>query len=217
MATQAHTPFIPATFAELRDWVRSTARSVNGMLRGGPFPDMWNDATVDVGSAHVAGANTPTWSAFRSGLYGYAFSASALNECFIALQIGHDYARGTSLYPLIQWSANSASANTVRWGVEYSAAKGHNQGALPASTTIYIEQAHAGTAYQLMTAEASSGDAIDGETLGLEPDSLVLMRVFRDGAHANDTLAATAFAFRAGLHYQSSMLGTAQKAPDFYQ
>ena len=50
----------------------------------------------------------------------------------------------------------------------------------------------------------------------LEPDSILLMRVFRDGGHVNDTFPDAVFGFNVALYYQGDRQFTPFKAPDFY-
>ena len=177
----------------------------------------WNDIISEV-VLKGSGAGDPAWANFRDGMYGYSFSASAMKETFHRFHILHDYATGTVLYPHIHWSPNTTSTGVVRWGFEYSVAKGHQQGAgstFGATTTVYVEQSvNTSSQYQHFVAEVAIGDAIPATLV--EPDSLILMRIFRDAAHVNDTFPDAVFAWMADIHYQSSRLSTKNKAPNFF-
>lgn len=198
--------------------MRKVAETTNGILRGGPFPYVWRDNLAELSSAGIGGGgNAPLWATFVGSTGAYSFSASVLKELFITFHIDHDYARGTKLYPHIHWTADTADTGVARWGFEFTVAKGHQQEAFPATTTIYVEQAFTGAAFTHMIGEASEADAIDGETLGIEPDTVVVMRVFRDAADPADTLTAAAFGLFADLHYQADRRGTPFKSPDFYK
>lgn len=191
----------------------SNQNDVMKYINGGSPGEGWNDVTNDFAAAKVTGASQPTWAAFRSGIYAYSFSASAMNEAWVNFHITHDYKSGTTVYPHIHWSTTGTNTGTVRFGIEYSVAKGHNQGAFPASTTVYIEQAASGTAYQHMIAEVSDGDSF---STNIEPDSLVITRIFRDAAHANDTCTDAVFILFADIHYKSNRFNTKNKVPNFY-
>ena len=175
--------------------------------------DGWDDITADLGSGKVAGGNQPTWSTFRDGIQAYEFSASLMNELWITFHIKHDYAEGTNVYPHVHWSTTStATTGVVRWGFEYTVAKGHDQAAFPASTTVYVEYTVSGSKqYRHIISEVADGDAFNA----FEADTLVLMRVFRDAAHANDTFTGTVHAFTADIHFQGDRLFTPNKAPPF--
>lgn len=192
----------PGTWEEVRAQTATTLDTTYG----------WEDSLADISAGRAIGANAPTWSTFRNGISAYAFSASTMKEVWVNSHITHNYRAGSKVYPHVHWSTTGTDTGTVRWGIEYTAQKGHNQGAFPATSTIYLEQAASGTAYQHMITEASSTDAFN---TNLEVDSLILMRVFRDAT--NDTCTDTAFAFFVDLHYQvDRAYGTLNKAPNFY-
>ena len=171
----------------------------------------WRDI---VGSATVkgSGANDPSWSTFISGINAYSLSATTMKELWFTFHIDHDYAVGTTIYPHVHWATTGTNTGVVRWGFEYTIAKGHNQSAFPTSTTVYVEQAGSGTAYKHMVAEVAAGIS----SAELEPDSLILMRIFRDASHANDTQTSAAFMFTADIHYQCDRVATINKSPNFY-
>jgi len=172
----------------------------------------WDDITADLSAGKAVGANAPTWSTFRNGLSAYEFSAGTMNQIWITFHVKHDYAEGTLVYPHIHWSPNTTSTGVVRWGMEYTVAKGHDQEAFPASTTVYVESNIASNKqYQHIVSEVSDGDAFDA----FEADTLILMRVFRDAAHANDTFPDVVHAFTADIHFQANKDYTPNKAPPF--
>jgi hypothetical protein len=137
-----------------------------------------------------------------------------MQEVWVNFHIKHDIAPGTLLYPHVHWSTTGTNTGVARWGFEYTVAKGHQQQAFPATTTVYVEQAFTGQARTHMIAEVSLANAIPATNI--EVDSLVLMRIFRDAAHANDTLTDPAFLFMVDLHYQKQYLGTKNRSPNFY-
>jgi hypothetical protein len=172
----------------------------------------WDDITADLGSGKIAGANTPTWGTFRDGIDAYAFATGALNELWITFHVKHDYSDGTLVYPHVHWAPTTTDTGVVRWGFEYTVQKGHDQGAFPASTTVYVEtNVSSSSQYQHFISEVADADAFDA----FEADTLVLMRVFRDGGHGNDTFGAAVSAFTADLHFQKDRIATPNKVPPF--
>lgn len=172
----------------------------------------WRDNVVQL-DTQPSNPDSPSLNVFRDGIHAYNFFAGQLSEAFASFHIDHDYALGTALYPHIHWAIQGTQTGTVRWGVEYTVAKGHGQMAFGPTTTVYVEQAANGTAYTHFIAEVSEANAIPGT--GIEPDTLILCRFFRDGEHANDTLAADAFVFCVDLHYQADKATTPFKSPNF--
>ncbi len=175
----------------------------------------WNDYTNDLSQGKVAGANVPTWSTFRDGLKAYAFSASSMNEVWVTFHVLHDIKIGEVIFPHVHWSpGSSTNTGTVRWGIECTHCKGHQQQSFPASITMFVEQAADGTAFKHYIAEVAEVDVIPA--LNIEPDTLVQVRVFRDAADPNDTFPDVAFGLEMDLHYLQAQLGTLNKEPDFF-
>lgn len=170
----------------------------------------WKDITSSI-EVRGTGSAAPTWSAWLGNMYAYSFSATVLQECWQTYHIPHDYVPNTDIYFHAHWLTTGTNTGVVRWGFEYSHAKGHNQANFPASTTVYAEQAGQGTAYRHMVTET-----LAVTIAGLEPDSIILVRVIRDAVHANDTQTDAAFLLTADIHYQSTGIATKNKAPNFY-
>jgi hypothetical protein len=177
------------------------------------FRTGWRDM---IGSPVVkgTGANDPTWTTFRSGINAYSFSASAMKEVWFTFHVDHDYKVLTDLFLHCHWSTAGTNTGVVRWGFEYTFAKGHNQQNFPTTTKVYVEQAAQGTAYRHMVAEVAAIDAVPGA--GIEVDGLLMLRVFRDAAHPNDTCTDAAFLLTGDIHYQADRHTTPNKAPNFY-
>jgi len=174
----------------------------------------WRDITSDI-SVRGIGANNPSFTVFRNGIYAYEFpgSAASLKEAWLNFHIPHDYVLGTDIYFHAHWGNATAtpSTNNVSWGFEYTFAKGHNQAAFPATNTVYAYEACSSTRYQHMVTETAAVTMS-----GLEADSIILCRVFRDANYVNDTNTDTVHLFFVDLHYQSNNLATKNKSPNFY-
>ena len=115
------------------------------------------------------------------------------------------------MYPHVHWTTNGTNTNTVKWELIYTYAKGHNQEAFPTETTINLEQAGSGTAWQHMIVEASDAQAFTAP----EVDSLILMRVRRVTNGGTDNTDQV-FGLFVDIHYQKDRFGTPQKSPNFY-
>lgn len=219
-------PVVPDNPAQLQQFLREYLSEIAHILQaigdGKTYPhgailpknQYWDDIVASFNAGRAVGANTPTWATLRDGLKAWEFSATAMNEIWLSpLHLDHTATRNTPLYLHIHWTTGGTNTGVVRWGIEYSIAKGHNQEAFPATTTVYLEQAASGTAYKHMIVEVPDVSAV---TASVEPDSLLLARVFRDGGHANDTCTDTAFGLMMDVHYVKSWWATKNKSPDFY-
>lgn len=173
----------------------------------------WRDI---IGQLEVrgTGAADPTFAIYTgTTMRQYQFSATVMQEVFMVFHIPHDYVPGTDIFLHMHWSNAAATPNTgnVVWGFEYAFAKGFNQAAFPAFTTITVTQACPATRYQHMVAETAA-IAI----AALEVDGLLLVRAYRDAAAGGDTCTDAVFGHTADVHYQSSNMATKAKAPNFY-
>lgn len=175
----------------------------------------WRDNIVEI-KVDSSSPNAPTLGAVRGGILAWQFFPNELTEAYSAFHIDHDYKLGTKLYLHVHWVCTSANIGIVRWGFEFTVAKGHQQQAFPAPTTVYVEQATTGVSHMHYVAEVSEANAIDGAAIGIEPDTVIMCRVFRDGAHANDTLEEPVFGVFLDLHYQADKATTPGKVPDFF-
>lgn len=175
----------------------------------------WNDITAHY-DARNSGSTRPTFGVVRDGFYGFLFSPTAMNEVFITFHILHDVIANTLLYPHIHFMPMTALGGVVRFGVEYTICKGHDQAEFPATATIYLEHTiSAGQQYRHIVLEASDLQAINYGA-NLEPDTCILMRVFRDATHPNDTYAGDIHSWQADIHYQSSNFNSKNKEPNFF-
>jgi len=172
----------------------------------------WNDITADISAGRAIGANAPTWTTYRNGISAYAFDNVTMNEIWIFFHIKHDYAEGTSVYPHIHWGPDTTSTGVVRWGFEYTIARGHDQEIFPASTIVYINHdITVDKQYQHIISEVTDGDSFNA----FEADTLILMRIFRDTGDAADTFPDSVFAFEVDIHFQLDRASTKNKAPPF--
>ena len=172
----------------------------------------WHDLEGSIDTR--TGATNPVWTQIGSGpFYAYAFDdiTAPESECWLTYHVPHDIGSNT-VYFHTHWMTDGTDTNTVKWEFTYTFAKGFDQEAFNTTgTTVSVEQAGPGTAYQHMVAETAAV-TISGMT---EPDGLILVHLKRvDNGGTNNT--DTVFLLEADLHYQSTNVGTTNKAPDFY-
>lgn len=192
------------------------AATLNDIAAG--FDGGWRDMVGSITLRGTPGANSPSWAALTgmTGIYAYSFAAATMNEVWINFHVDHDYKSGTPIYLHTHWLNAAATPDTgsVRWGFEYTVAKGHQQQAFAATTTVYVTQACNATRYMHHIAEISLADAVP--STNLEPDSLILCRIFRDAADGADTCTDAVYLLLADCHYQVDRFSTRNKSPNFY-
>ncbi len=182
----------------------------------------WKDLIGRISIRGLAFANDPNAVNYRGTLKQFQFAVN--DEVEVEFHIPHDYAPGTDIHLHFHWSHNATTVTggSVTWGAEVSYAKGHNQAPFSAPVTFTVAQNASTTQYQHMIAEgqlsASSPSASQIDTDNLEPDGLILVRIFLSAN--NLTVSAGGipepFLHFADIHYQSTQTATKQKAPNFY-
>lgn len=192
-----------------------------GILIDPDSPDFgWADilGTVFVEAANptAAGFNT-----YKGGLKGYQFNVG--DEAHVNFHIPHDYVMGSDMYIHVHWSHNSTlvTGGSVTWGIELSYAKGHDQEVFGDNKTVLITENASLSQYRHMIAEEqmsiSGGAAAMLDTDLIEVDGIIMCRLFLS---SNDMTSSGAvpdpFAHFVDIHYQSTGVGTKQKAPDFW-
>jgi len=160
-------------------------------------------------SVREGAGNPAELKVLRDGLVAYAYSPTSMTESFTNWDVPFEWAPGTDLYLAFHWSpGNSTAAGSVRWGIEYTWAAVN--GAFGASVTEYYDQAADGTAYkhfQKVSTPFPGGDAV--------PNMRFLIRIFRDGAAAQDTFPADAFLIGVDFYYQVSKFGVPSYLPPY--
>ena len=192
------------------------------------FP--WHDLLGAI-SIRGVGATDPSYNVYRGGIRGYHFDTN--EEVFIEFHVPHDYLPGSDVFLHFHHSINgkttagvtggTVTGGTVTWGAEVSYSKGHNQAAFssPITTTV-ASTTHAATLYQHYITEvqlsAASPSASQLDSDDLEVDGLILVRAYlsANGITVASGAVPAPFLHFVDIHYQSTNVGTKQKAPDFY-
>jgi hypothetical protein len=171
---------------------------------------------------NTTGANSPAIAAYRGGVVR-ALQFIANDRIDVQFHMPHDWMVGTDMHIHVHWSHNgTAITGNASFQLNYTYAKGHNQANFPAEKQQTITYATTNIAttpqyrhrideVQLTDASGSGNYLNRGD---LEVDGLIL---------ASLTLTALPTITGGGLfihfidiHYQSTNIGTKNKAPGFY-
>jgi hypothetical protein len=190
----------------------------------------WQDLLGAI-SIRGSGGTDPAYNIYRGSIRAFQFAVN--DEVFIEYHMPHDYVMGSDIHLHAHWSLNgktkagaaagTVTGGTVTWGFEVSYAKGHDQAAFssPVTRTV-VSGTAASTTYQHYITEtqisAASPAASQISTGNLEPDGLVLVRAYLSAngiTVASGSVPAPVLHF-VDVHYQSTGIGTKQKAPNFW-
>lgn len=208
-------PFVRQVMPKL-DGLRLTPTSHLLIDNGTTQTYGWKDNTQPM-SVRGNGANSPSFGVIFGNMQGYLWDPATMNQCWVDFHILHDYAAGTMMFPHVHWMPTTTNTGTVRWGIEYTVAKGHQQQAFSTSTvTVYLEYTIANANQRYLHIVTETPDALAIPATNLEIDGFIKTRVFRDAAHPNDTYPDNVHAWCVDLHYQAAQFSTINKAPNFF-
>lgn len=188
----------------------------NGMRFLGNSSAMYEDITISGLVLQTGGgSNPPGWATFRNGISLYTFAGTGTaDEAWFSIHIPHNIAQGEDITFHVHWSHIIASpTGNVVWQLEYTMARGYEKDTYPATTTLSSTQvagaqyAHHITNDDDMTISFSSDN--------IEPDAVILCRIFRDPAHASDTFANDAYLINVDVHYKVEQIATTERNRPF--
>lgn len=147
----------------------------------------------------------PILSPFLGGIYLWMFPGGQFSEAFVQWDVGMGYKANTDVYVGVHWSTATSHTGTVRWGFEFTYAKLHEQFISP-PITVYIEDSGiSGDPYYNHVTVNDPMLALPGSLV--EPNTIIMAKFFRDGAHPNDTKDADVFVTSIDLYYQVDAVG----------
>ena len=182
----------------------------------------WNDLKGEILPKEL-GAGKPTWTTFRGNVKGWKFDANDVVDLIFHLE--HDYVPGSDIHIHAHWSHNGTNiSGSLVLSYRWTYAKGHNQSGVtyPAETTFtqtipsidlatYAQYSHPISEMQFSDSSPSAGQ-IDTDIL--EPDGL--LKISLTPTTIPTVTGGSLFIDFVDIHYQSTGIGTKQKAPDFY-
>jgi len=171
---------------------------------------LYSDYTISGFALAKPASGNPTLRTFRGNIDAFAWDgASGTDEAFFIIHILHDLKKDTELTFHVHWShIIAAPSGDVKWQIEYTTARGYGVDVFPAPSTLATTQT-AGPQYtHHITNDDDMTITIDRN---IEPDSLILGRVFRDAADSADTFANDAYLLTFDCHYQKGQIGTTER------
>ncbi len=210
---------VPPATSEFKGTL-AMANGNNGAEWGLP---VWKDLIGDI-TPKTSGVGAPTLSNLRGNIRGFAYSVG--DDGDVLFHLPHDYVPGTDLFLHVHWTHNgTAISGTFTTTCYVTYAKGHSQATFPAEITAPISAAGVALAntpqyshrIDEIQLSAASPTAAQLNSALLEPDGIIAI-------HYDVTAIPTItggtpnepYILFFDLHYQAGLLGTANKAPNFY-
>lgn len=174
-----------------------------------PWVDLLGEIRIDIDNA----ANRPTMEIYRGNIKQCRMKVN--DNVGNNFHMPHDYVPGSDIFIHTHWSVNVVDAGSTTWAFEVSYAKGHQQMEFSAPITRTVAQSAIGQ-YTHMIAEVqlSSPGGVGGmlDSNLLEIDGIILVRTYLQ----SKTITSLPFLHYVDIHYQSTGIGTKNKAPNFY-
>lgn len=170
----------------------------------------WRDITGAIETRGL-GATDPDWAQIGSSVMSaYKF---ALNDvCWITFHVPHDYLPDSDFFLHVHFLPDGTNANPVKWQFDWMYADGHGQQPFPVGSIVSdtAQQTVNGTQYMHYVTET---DAQSGA--GIEPDGIIYVKMSRITNGATDNTDGI-FVLTLDVHYQTTNVGTKNRAPNFY-
>lgn len=192
---------------------------VGDMDGGGEWT--WRDITSQV-LVRGTGPTDPTWSQIGStGFYDFKFAEN--DVCWFNFHIPHDIASNVVHFHT-HWITDGTQTRNCTFQYLYAYQKGFAQGAYDLALAesplsgnagiVTAQQAATGTPYTAMVTETAAITIPDLT----EPDGIIKIAMTRiaNGSPGGADLTDGVFVQTADIHYQSTNIGTVNKAPSFY-
>lgn len=198
---------------------KASGKGIKVELATPTFP--WRDLLGEL-FVRSTGAGKPTRTAYRDSLFAQQFGAGDDEE--FEYHIPHDYLKPSNLHLHVHWSHIGMFVNggTITFTYAMSYAKGHNQAPFSAEVSTTFVGTASTTQYQHIITEvqvsATSPSANQIDSDNLEPDGVIMLRLemTTNNITVSEGGVPDPFIHYADIHYQSTGVGTKQKAPDFY-
>lgn len=141
------------------------------------------------------------------GVYTWFFPSNVDSELHFQLQLPHGYKLGSDLKPHIHWFKDSNNSGNVKWGLEYVAV---SPGDVIGNTIILsTDTIEFGSNTVPLTHNISDLGTIPGGDNYIS--SMIPMRLFREGSHADDTYTGNAGLLEFDIHIQKDAEGSVQE------
>jgi len=181
--------------------------------------ELWGDYVLSAGSLS-RGSSAPDLETFIGGieLPAFAGTGGVSEEGSFSTHILHDLKPNSTMTFHVHWGHNidsgtyTAGDNSVKWQIECTFAKGYG-GVFHTPVTTSSTQS-AGAQYEHHITNDDDMTLVVPDAINtIEPDTVVLARIFRDPSE--DDFAHDAFLIQADIHYQIGQLGTKERNRPF--
>jgi hypothetical protein len=141
-----------------------------------------------------------------SGLYAYTFNDGTTDNVYFEIQMPHNWAEGTNIYPHVHWIPASNSSGTVEWSLQYQWV--NLGGSFSGTATTPLTGTQAVDVNQYKSFMTGLGGGISGA--GMEISSILLCHLYRVAGSGSvaDTYPGSALLLSVDIHYKINTMGS---------
>lgn len=184
---------------------------------------VWDDY-ITSGLAVAGGVSPPALTTFIGNIKLYAFTGTGptAKDVYATTHILHGIRPGSDINLHVHYSTNTTAtaSSKVIWNVEWTLARGYGLGtfgdpAVPSTscgTMSVTSTVSVAPFVHHITSDAAMTIPTNAE---MTPDSVFLLRLYRDPTHVADTFDGNAFLIQVDFHYQRDRVGTTERNAPF--
>jgi len=181
----------------------------DAIIEASELPAGWNTM---IGHFMVEGTKStnPIWSEIGTTTF-YSYLVAVNKEAWCGFTIPHDYKVGGQIIMFINFTTDGISTLPVRWQMDYSITKAHNQAVganLFPPMQAFAERNPPGVALQHITAETPPLDIAKAE-----PDAQIHVKVTRVSTAINNQ--DDVFGLSISCHYETDSHSTLNRKPPY--
>lgn len=176
----------------------------------------WVDLLGEINLDATGGPNRPDWNKYKGNIYQWQMAVD--DQVYNNFHIPHDYVPGSDIYVHVHWSANTVVSNTAgapTFTMEATYAKGHGQMNFSNNVTVTVSNTYIAAYRHMISETALSANNGAGGLLrsnDIETDGIIIIRT----KLTQNSMVTEPFIHYVDIHYQSTGIGTKNKAPSFY-
>jgi len=201
---------LTATDAELTNATLTGTTVLSDAVIAGTltFSDtVWDDLRVPAQSTRInPSSSKPDFQPFLGTVYSFLFDDDDVESVHFAAQLPHGWKVATNLHPHVHWTALNTNAGDVVWGLECTWSS--IGGVFGAPQTMTVTAATETTAFQHQMTNFAELDMSAADTVS----TMLMCRLYRDGAATADTYASDVALLEIYFHYQIDTIGSREES-----
>jgi hypothetical protein len=156
------------------------------------------------------GVNDPAYVNYIGNIMQYQFASNEMNELSFEYHLPHGYVLGSDMFIHTHWSTKIVDLGNAKWYFEISFAKGYDRGAFSEPIIVSVIQGGSTVArsHQIAEVQFTDDGTLKIDRTLIEPDGLILVRMYRDPADIDDTLTEAPFVHFVNVHMQIDKIAT---------